>query len=167
MGLNPNDLASYQRLGDRNGKTGFSSEASGEHAMFQGIVGDGRRKVQMFEFELASLAAVSTDIGRNITGLITNVILEIMTLVVAGGTSVKVGVGPAADPDKYGITGDLLKNTKITKQIIPTAVVASAAEDIKINMCATAGGIGDTAATAGKVRCTIYYEELGAYADTP
>lgn len=168
MALNTNDLASYGRGPGNLDKVGFSSEAVGEHAAFHGSYLDGRFKHQSFEFELSSLAAVSTDIGRNITGQVIAVILEIMTLVVAGGTSVKIGIGPTGSTNKYGLTADLLKNTKITTNVDLTTIAPVSAEDVQINLVTTAGNVlGDTAATAGKIRCTIVYTEAGAYANTP
>jgi len=106
----------------------------------------------------AALAAVSTDLTADLPdGAVLLVAqMNIETLVVAdGGTTVKVGLGPTADPDKYGITADLAKNTKFST--IPDWAVLSGAEDVQINMCATGGGIGDTAATAGVVRVHMVY----------
>lgn len=167
MSLNPNDLASYQRFGDRLGKVGQSSEEAGEHAHFLGLDADGRFKQQSFEATLDNLAAISTDIGRNITGQVIAAILEIQTLVVAGGNSTRVGIGPVGTPVKYGVTADLLKNSKITTNVDLSSIAPVSAEDVQVNMIQADGTtIGTTAATAGKVRLTLFYNEAGAYANT-
>jgi hypothetical protein len=128
---------------------------------FGATVTEGMR-VMVLEETVTGLAAVSTDLSNDVPSgaVIIGVQANIEVLVVAGGTSVKVGIGPTADPDKYAITGDLLLNTKADG--IPDWAVLSSAEDVQINMCATGGGIGDTVATAGSVRVRIYYLDLNS-----
>ncbi len=106
---------------------------------------------------LSGLSAISTDISQDIPDGAVYLCVQgnIETLVVAGGTSVKVGIGPVGDPDKYGITSAFTKNLKI--DTIPAHAVLSGAEDLQVNMCATGGGIGDTVARAGAVRVRIVY----------
>ena len=110
-----------------------------------------------FDETLSALAAVSTDLTEDVPAgaVILSVQGNIETLCVAGGTSVKVGIGPTADPDKYGKTTAFTKNLKI--DTIPDWAVLGSAEDIQINAVATAGGIGDTAFSAGAVRVRIVY----------
>lgn len=86
-------------------------------------------------------------------------------LAVAGGTSVKIGIGPnGTDPDKYGFTGALTKNTKLST--ILADVVLSSAEQIDVCAVTTAGSaLGDSNFTAGKVRVRIAYKKLIDLAD--
>lgn len=119
-------------------------------------------EVRVIDETSAALAAVSTDLTEDVPdgAVILAVQGNIETAAVAGGTSVKVGIGPVADPDKYGITSGLTQNLKI--DIIPDWAVLSGAEDIQINACATGGGIGDTAFSAGVVRVRIVYLALNS-----
>lgn len=83
---------------------------------------------------------------------------NIEKLVVSATTSVKVGIGPnGTDPNKYGITTDLTKNEKIST---PLAPILSAGEQIDVCVCTSAGDIGGSNASAGKVRVHIVYEVL-------
>lgn len=122
-------------------------------------------EIKVVDETLSGLAAISTDLTADIPdgAYILSVQANIETLVVAGGTSVKVGIGPTGDPDKYGITSAFTKNLKI--DIIPVHAVLSGAEDVQVNMCATGGGIGDTAASAGAVRARIVYALPNSLAD--
>ncbi len=114
-------------------------------------------EIKVVDETVSGLAAISTDLTADIPSgaYLLSVQANIETLVVAGGTSVKVGIGPTSDPDKYGITSAFTKNLKI--DTIPPHAVLSGAEDVQINMCATGGAIGDTAASAGAVRIRIVY----------
>jgi|GEM_PF-3765217 len=87
--------------------------------------------------------------------------LNIDALVVAT-TAVKVGVGIATDEDKYGLTADLAKNTKITT--MPDWAVVSSAEAVSVFACDTGG---DDAGTldSGTVTAQIEYVTLPAMAD--
>ncbi len=89
--------------------------------------------------------------------------MTIKTTVVAGGTSVKVGIGPVGDPDKYGKTADLAANSKIDS--IPAHAVLTSAEDVQVHMVATAGSIGDTAASAGAIRLRLVFATLNSLDD--
>lgn len=82
---------------------------------------------------------------------------NIETTVVAGGTSVKVGIGiGGGDVDKYGKTGTFAQNQK-TDSILDWDVL-SGAEDIQIGILVTDGtSLGDTNASAGAVRVRIVY----------
>jgi hypothetical protein len=114
-------------------------------------------EVRVIDETLLALAAISTDLTEDVPSgaVILSVQANIETAVVAGGTSVKVGIGPVGDPDQYGLTADLAKNTKA--DLIPAHAVLAALEDIQINMVTAAGAIGDTAASAGAVRVRIVY----------
>jgi len=111
---------------------------------------------------ITGLSAISTDISQDIPigAVLLSVQANIETLIVSSGTSVKVGIGPTSDPDKYGITSAFTKNLKI--DTIPAHAVLSSAEDVQINMCATGGGIGSNAATAGDIRVRIVYQTLSS-----
>lgn len=114
-------------------------------------------EIRVIDETLSALAAVSTDLTEDVPSgaVILSVQANIETACVAGGTSVKVGVGTTGDPDKYGKTTDLTQNQKI--DTLPAHAVLSSAEDIQVNATATAGGIGDTAFSAGAVRVRIVY----------
>lgn len=77
------------------------------------------------------------------------------TAITAGGTSVKVGLGPVATPGKYGATADLTINQKITTL---NDWIVNAGETIAVTMLATDGvTLGDSNATVGTVRVRIEY----------
>ena len=140
---------------DRLGLSGGAAAA----AVVQRIGGSATEgyEVRVIDETISALAAVSTDLTEDVPAgaVILSVQANIETLVVAGGTSVKVGIGPVGDPDQYGLTADLAKNTKA--DLIPAHAVLASAEDIQINMVTAAGAIGDTAASAGAVRVRIVY----------
>jgi len=82
--------------------------------------------------------------------------------VVAGGTSTNVGIGVgAAAPDQYGLTGDLLKNSKPAGEFFRAAALAAlgAPETLNVSLVTGAGAAGDTAPTAGKVRVRAQWLE--------
>lgn len=87
---------------------------------------------------------------------------QITVLAVAGGTSVKVGIGLAAgDVDKYGLSADLAKNTKTN--VIPDWAVLSGAETLAVCAVTSDGSaLGDTNWSAGSVRVRIVYLDLTA-----
>lgn len=107
-----------------------------------------------------TLDGVSTDLTADVPSgaVIESVQAKIVTAAVAGGTSVKVGIGPTSDPDKYGITTNLTDGQAINRY--PSFAQLGSAEDVQVNACATAGGIGDTGFSAGVVRVRIRYKAL-------
>lgn len=82
---------------------------------------------------------------------------NIETLVVAGGTTVKVALGiNDGDVDAYGISADLAKNTKI--DTIPDWAVLAAETTIDVCGVVTDGSaLGSDNITAGSVRVRIVY----------
>lgn len=89
--------------------------------------------------------------------IIEEVVQAITVLVVGGGTTVKVGVGlNGSDPDAYGLTAALTKNTKKSGRVEPPAPLATATT-LEVCGCTTAGALGDTNLTAGKVRVRVTY----------
>ncbi len=122
-------------------------------------------EIKVVDETLSGLSAISTDLTADIPdgAYILSVQANIETAVVAGGTSVKVGIGPIGDPDKYGITSAFTKNLKI--DTIPAHAILSGSEDVQIHMCATGGGIGDAAASAGAVRVRMVYALPNSLAD--
>ena len=143
-------------------RLGFSQPDDGvaEQGLYFGPQGDGRIHILEFNQTLSNLAAISTDLNKNFSGIIISAQLLIETLVVAGGTSTRVGIGPVGNPDKYGLTANLLANSTVETLITPAAAVA--AEDIQLHMVTNAGGIGNTAASAGKVRVRLTYWKIDA-----
>lgn len=90
---------------------------------------------------------------------------NIDTLAVAGGTTAKLALGlHGGDVDKYGISADLLKNTKINT--IPDWAVLSGTEQIDINGVLTDGSdLGDTNLSAGAVHFRCMYAQPAALPD--
>ncbi len=90
--------------------------------------------------------------------------MNIDALVVAGGTSVKVGLGlHGGTCNTWGNTGDLLKNTKAN--LLGTTVLSG---DTTPEVCAcasTATGLGDTNFSAGSVRVRIAYLKAASLPD--
>ena len=84
--------------------------------------------------------------------------------VITASTAVKVGIGVAADPDKYGKTTGLTQNLKV--DTIPDWAVLSGAEDIQIYAVdtdgAAAGTIGGGAVGTDEVRVRIVYATLNS-----
>lgn len=117
--------------------------------------------------EVLTPAAVETAVltvpaGSVILGVQTNV----ETALTAGGTSVTMSIGTAADPDKYGTHGSdtLAQNAKI--DTIPDWAVLSSGEAIVITAAATGGTAdGDTAFSAGTVRARVVYAALNSLDD--
>lgn len=109
--------------------------------------------------DLTSLAALFKDLTSSIPSgaVILSVQVNLEALVEAGGTSVKIGVGPSGDPDKYGLTSAFTKNLKINT--IPTHVVLGSSEQLRVNAVTTAGAAGDTNISAGSVRVRVLYVE--------
>lgn len=113
----------------------------------------------------AVLNAVSTDLTQDLPdgAVLLGGQINVETAVTGGGTTTKIGLGPVADPDKYGLTSALTKNAKGDLLIAPA--VLSGAEDVKINACTDAGAIGDTALTVGTVRIRLYYRQMNSLDD--
>jgi len=97
--------------------------------------------------------------------VILSVQANIETLVEAGGTTVKVGIGVQdGDMDEYGLSGDLLQNTKI--DTIPDWAVLAAEKTLHVCGCTTDGSaLGDTNLSAGLVRVRIVYLALNSLDD--
>jgi hypothetical protein len=86
---------------------------------------------------------------------------NLKTTVVAT-TAVKVGIGISGNPDLYGLSADLVKNTKIDS--IPDYAVLSGDEDIGVYAADTNGGAAGTLDT-GTVRVRIVYAALTSLED--
>lgn len=70
---------------------------------------------------------------------------------------VKIGIGKASDPDHYGKSADLIKNTKISG-LIPTWAVLSGTEQIAVYAVDTNGAAVTEKFVAGAtVRVRVYY----------
>lgn len=86
-------------------------------------------------------------------------IIQILTLVVAGGTSVKVGLGTTGtSPSLLGKTATLLKNAQNGLVPADAASLIAGSTNIDISAVATGGAIGDTNISAGSVRVVIVYD---------
>lgn len=85
--------------------------------------------------------------------------LNIIETAVAGGTTVKVGLGiNDGDVDKYGITANLTVNSKITNPIDYNKLAADETIDIT-GVTSDGSALGDTEFSAGKVRVVAIYEQ--------
>jgi len=114
---------------------------------------------EIIEFDGAS--PISTALAAlPIGAIILSHQIMILEDVVAGGTSVKLGLGEAGvDPDLYGLSADLIAGSGIDVLVWPGAALAGALA-LDLNACAAAGALGDTAPTAGKVRVKVSWLEL-------
>lgn len=89
---------------------------------------------------------------------------NIESALTGGGTTVKLGLGTASDPDVYGLSSALTKNIKINT--IPDAAAGQASTlVIRLSSCASNGAAGDTALTVGSVRVRIVYRALVSLTD--
>lgn len=97
--------------------------------------------------------------------VILSVQANIEALVVAGGTTVKVGLGPnAGTVAKYGKSASLVKNQKIN--IIPDWAVLAGDEAIDVCGVVTDGTtLGDTNISAGSVRVRVVYLQTVSLVD--
>jgi hypothetical protein len=127
---------------------------------FTKVIQAGGMFEQCFLDKTYTLAAVSTDLPADIPigAIIDCVALNIVSTLTGGGTTAKVGIGPVADPDKYGITADLVKNSDF--QTAPAQALLAAAEDVQVNACTAGGAIGNTALTVGSVRVRVWYRKF-------
>lgn len=144
-------------------------DESGVEAMRFGTdVGEGAIFLAIDEtFDLTDLGAKYVDMTTAVPdgSIIVCIAANIEEAITAGGTSVKVGIGTAADPDKYGLTADLAQNSKTLAGIDLTAVL-SGAEQIQVGACLTDGSdLGDTNFSAGSVRVRIVCLAVGNLKD--
>lgn len=114
-------------------------------------------EIRIMDETLTGLAAVSTDLTENLPAdsLVIGTQLRILTTCVAGGDTIKVGCGPASDPDKYAITSDLIKDTGDEKFALWSS--NPAAVDLQIHAVENFGALGSGAFTAGAVRVRMVY----------
>lgn len=86
-------------------------------------------------------------------------IIQILTLVVAGGTSVKVGLGTnGTSPSLLGKTSALTKNAQNGLVVADAASLIASQTNIDVCAVASGGAIGDTNISAGSVRVVIVYD---------
>lgn len=115
-------------------------------------------EIRVIDETVSGLNAITTDLTEDIpTGaVILGAQLNIEAALTGGGTTTKVGVGDGdVNPDLYGLSADLAKNTKI--DLISDWAVLGGALSLEINACTDAGALGDTALTVGDVRVRIVY----------
>ena len=111
----------------------------------------------------AKYKAMTTPIPAG--AVILSVQANIEATVTGGSTTVKIGLGPnGGDVDAYGLSGDLVKNTKINT--IPAWAVLATETAIDVNGVVTNGSaLGDTNITAGSVRVRVVYLQLVSLAN--
>ncbi len=105
--------------------------------------------------------AANTDLAKALTAklpagaVVLSAQANIQAAITGGGTTAKLGVGIASDPDKYGKTSALTKNAKITT--LPDWAVIASEETVGLYACAADGSAGDTALTVGSARVRIVF----------
>jgi len=152
------DLGDFRNVGVAGAATHKAGAAAAGVAQRFGASATEGLEIKVIDETISNLTGgVNVDLTEDVPAgaVILSAQLNIQTLVVAAGTSAKVGLGTVADPDKYGITSGKTKNLKI--DTIPEHAVLSGAEDVQVSMCATNGDVGDSAASAGAVRVRIVY----------
>ena len=94
-------------------------------------------------------------------------IIQITELVVGGGTTVKLGLGPnGGDMDQLGITAALTKNSQVGRYPAEALGIIAAETVVDLNGVTTAGtALGDTNVTAGKARVIIVYDKPAVLAN--
>lgn len=81
-------------------------------------------------------------------------------------TAVKVGLGTAADPDRFALSDTTMaKNTKTNSIPVEAVAINSAAVAMTVNAVDTNGAAAGT--IAGTVRCLIVYWEMEQLPDAP
>ncbi len=113
--------------------------------------------------EIVSLTnAAATDLTQDVpAGAVILSVQANLNTAITGDASgddglTKVGIGIAADPDKYGKTSALTKNAKV--DTLPDWAVLSGAEDIKVYAVDNAGdAVTEKFVAAGLVRVRIVY----------
>jgi hypothetical protein len=87
-------------------------------------------------------------------------IIQITELVVGGGTTVKLGLGPnGGNVDQLGITAALTKNSQVGAVPADALALVAAQTAFDLNGVVTNGSaLGDTNVTAGKARVIIVYD---------
>jgi len=77
----------------------------------------------------------------------------------------KVGIGVTGDPDKYGLSADLVQNTKTNT--LPAYAVLSGAETVTVKAADNAGAaVSEKFVAGGKVRVRIVYLACNSLDDT-
>jgi hypothetical protein len=163
--------ASNDLLGLRNfSLTGSISQSGGAAApvLIQRI---GSSATEGWErWRIDETLSLTNAISKNLTtaipanSVIEAVQMNLQKLVVGDGTGddglVKVGIGIAATPDKYGKTASLLKNQKVSTH--PAFAVLDAGEQLCVKGCDT-DGVAVTekfVASAAAVRAVVIYKTL-------
>lgn len=124
-------------------------------------------EVRVIDEDVTLTNAAATDLTEDVPSgaVILSVQANLDTLVVGDGSGdnglTKVGIGTSGDPDKYGLTGDLLQNSKV--DTIPDWAVLSGAEDIQV-FAVDNGGTAVTEKFVGgeTVRVRIVYAALNS-----
>lgn len=128
------------------------------------------RKIRYIEEAVIFAAAASANFTEQVpAGAIPLAASMNYDTAVVLSTAVKVGLGTAADPDGYGLTGTaVIKNTKHApgtggKGALCGVQIATATT-IQVTACDTAGALAGTV-TSGTVRGRVYYETWDGIAD--
>lgn len=110
--------------------------------------------------DLDALGATTVDTSFTIPAgaLLISAKIVIGQTVVAGGTTVKVGLGiSGGDVDAYALTGDLLANTEDANLVAP-ALLAAELQPAVTGTVTDGTAAGDTNITAGVVTVSFVYQ---------
>lgn len=111
--------------------------------LLQATGGGGMKWTSLKKTHTLGGAVAAVDLGANTPAVfVPKLVCLNIDALIGCTTAVKIGVGVSGDEDKYGKTGDLLKNTKITNYITSEAAVA--AEDIQVYSVDTGGSAAGT-----------------------
>lgn len=114
-------------------------------------------EIKVIDEEVVFTTAVAEKNLTNVIPANSIILMAQMNLktTITATTAVKVGLGTASgDPDLYGITADLVKNTKSDK--IPAAYAVVTSTQLAVTACATGGTAAGTLDT-GTVRVRVVY----------
>jgi hypothetical protein len=157
-----------------NGETPISTKVGGAAAV--AAMRFGKSDTEGLEIRVVDEVVTLTNaVETNLTNTVPagSVILAAMgnlqTAITGDGTGddlgVKVGIGVTADPDKYGISADLSKNTKID-WIHGSWAKLGSAETVCVKLAKTDGTAATEKFTAGgKVRVVLVYLAVNSLDD--
>ncbi len=126
-----------------------------------------RDRAESLKYNVFEATVDLTDLGALFVALVTlpaGAVVRaasalITETVVAGGTSVKLGIGPTGTKNKYGNVAALTADSHVEAAF--ASAVGTSTEAVLLNIVATGGtAAGDTTPTAGTVMVRIEYETM-------
>jgi len=128
-------------------------------------------RIRVIDETVTLTAAVKTDLTTQLpaTSVVLAVQGNLQTTVVGDGTGdnglTKIGIGTAADPDIYGLSADLVKNTKITGVPAAYAVIAAATTWSVYAVDNAGAAVTEKFVAGSTVRVRIVYMDLDPLVD--